>query len=159
MRAQCEAPRTGEEGIALLMAVLLLLLVSGIGIAAIDHSGDEAAVTGRSRRTQVTFYAADAAIHLAIARLSQVPVNLAGFTSVTADGTTLRTGPRTAGAPQPIQRLSSGAPPDGFGLPTGGGGGYTVDVYQTTVTAIGPDSSTTELEGKFWSLQAGAGGY
>jgi Tfp pilus assembly protein PilX len=147
----------GEDGIALILAVLLLLLVSGIGIAAIDHAGEDAAVTGRSRRTSTTFYAADAGVHLTISRLTRFPPDVSAFSLTTPHGTVIRSGPRTATVAQPIQQLGSSAPPDGFAI--GVGGGYSVDTYKTEVTAIGPDNATQEVEGKFYSLSAGSGGY
>ena len=45
---------------ALLIAVILLLLMSALGLAALQHSGDESAGSGRSRRKDSTLYAAEA---------------------------------------------------------------------------------------------------
>lgn len=49
-----------ERGMALLIAVILLLLMSALGLAALQHSGDESAGSGRSRRKDSTLYAAEA---------------------------------------------------------------------------------------------------
>jgi hypothetical protein len=49
-----------ESGMALLIAVILLLLMSALGLAALQHSGDESADGGRSRRKDSTLYAAEA---------------------------------------------------------------------------------------------------
>jgi hypothetical protein len=49
-----------ESGMALLIAVILLLLMSALGLAALQHSSDESAGGGRSRRKDATLYAAEA---------------------------------------------------------------------------------------------------
>jgi hypothetical protein len=49
-----------ESGMALLIAVILLLLMSALGLAALQHSSDESAGSGRSRRKDSTLYAAEA---------------------------------------------------------------------------------------------------
>ena len=148
--------RPGESGIAMILAILLLLLLSGIGIAVVDHSGEESAVAGRSRRSSFTFYAADSGIQLSIARVSQFPPQLNAFTATFADGTTMQTGDRSSGAPQPIERTNVGAPPDGFSIKYGSG--YVTETYRATVSAFGPDGSSAELEAKYSKMQS-AGSY
>lgn len=54
-----------ESGMALLIAVILLLLMSALGLAALQHSGDESSGSGRSRRKDATLYAAEAGQALA----------------------------------------------------------------------------------------------
>src|SRR5215468_7643072 len=58
-----------ERGMALLIAVVLLLLMSALGIAALQHSGDESQGGGRARRKDSTLYAAEAGQALAQSRL------------------------------------------------------------------------------------------
>ena len=58
-----------ESGMALLIAVILLLLMSALGLAALQHSGDESAGSGRSRRKDATLYAAEAGQSMAQGRM------------------------------------------------------------------------------------------
>ena len=60
-----------ERGMALLIAVILLLLMSALGVAALQHAGDEASGSGRSRRKDATLYAAEAGQAMAQARWYQ----------------------------------------------------------------------------------------
>lgn len=55
----CTALRD-ESGMALLIAVIMLLLMSALGLAALQHSSDESSGSGRSRRKDATLYAAEA---------------------------------------------------------------------------------------------------
>jgi hypothetical protein len=54
---------------ALLIAVVLLLLMSALGLAALQHSSDESAGGGRSRRKDATLYAAEAGQAMAQGRM------------------------------------------------------------------------------------------
>jgi hypothetical protein len=58
-----------ESGIALIVAVILLLLMSALGLNALRHSGSEASESSRARRKDSTFYGAEAGLHLAQIRL------------------------------------------------------------------------------------------
>ncbi len=155
--ARAGAPRD-ERGVALILAVLLLLLVSGVGIAAIEHSGQESAAAGSRRRTATTFYAADAAIQYATNQLSRSPAVLDAFQLTLADGTTIRSGPRSAAAAEPLTALGTGPPPDGACINLGGAC-FRSDLYRATVSALGPATGAAELEGQYSVVQAGTGGY
>ena len=43
--------RSGEAGMALLIAVMMLLMVSAIGLAAIQRAGSQNSIAGHARRT------------------------------------------------------------------------------------------------------------
>ena len=147
-----------EHGVALLIAVLLLLLVSGIGIAAIEHAGQDSAAAGSRRRTATTFYAADAAIQYATNQFAQQPAVLDPFQLTLADGTTIRSGPRSASSAQPLTALGTGPPPDGACINLGGSC-FRSDLYRATVSALGPASGAAELEGQYSVVQSGTGAY
>jgi Tfp pilus assembly protein PilX len=146
----------GDPGVAMILAILLLLLLSGIGVAVVDHSGEESAVTGSTRRSSFTFYAADSGIQLSIARVSQFPPQLNAFSATFADGTTMQSGGRASPAPEPIQRTNIGAPPDGYSIVAGSG--YVTETYRATVTAFRQGGASTELEAKYSKMQS-AGSY
>lgn len=152
-----------ERGIALFAAVLILLLISGIGLSMIDHSGQEAEVSGRSRLTAATFHAADGGIQIEANRLMQTPPRTDAFDITLTDGNAMtpdirvRSGRRTDTSAQPIAMAGTGPPPEGYAINIGAS--YGVSMYQGEVTAIEPGSGTVELEAKFSKLEAGIGAY
>jgi len=83
-----ESELTGESGIALLLAILMLLMISAIGVSALNRAGDESIVAGASRRKLTNVAAAEAALKIvgqqlqaaqASSSLSSPPLNLADF--------------------------------------------------------------------------------
>jgi Tfp pilus assembly protein PilX len=54
---------------ALLIAVIVLLLMSALGLAALQHSGDEASGSGRARRKDATLYAAESGLAMVKAQV------------------------------------------------------------------------------------------
>ena len=60
-----------ERGMALLIAVIVLLLMSALGLSALQHAGDEASGSGRSRRKDATLYAAESGLKLAQVKLAK----------------------------------------------------------------------------------------
>ncbi|MEE8556506.1 MAG: PilX N-terminal domain-containing pilus assembly protein [Myxococcota bacterium] len=146
--------RKEEAGVAMILTILLLLLVSGIGIAAIEHAGEESVMAASSRRWTRTFFAADAGIQMALSRIAQTPPDLTQFTFTLENGATLvQSG--TAAAPAPIQSVGSGAPPDGYSINLGAG--FQTSLYRAQVAALGPAAATVQLEAKFAKLDSGAG--
>jgi hypothetical protein len=135
----------------MIVAVLILLLVSLLGIAAIEHAGEEDSVTGRTRDASRTFYAADSGTQLIVANLSQEPSILSPFTLNFADNTTARSGARSDPSPQPIEKTGVGEPPEGYALNIGAG--FATEVFLGTVTAFSPGGSSAEIESKYWKLR------
>jgi hypothetical protein len=147
-----------EHGVALIIAVLLLLLVTAIGVAAIHHAGDELSVTGSARRSARMLHAADGGLQVAINRISQPSPDLTPFTHTLEGGdVTIRSGTRNDTVAQPIIAAGSGPPPDGYGINIGSG--FRSRMYQANVTALYRSGSSTELEGKLKKLEIGNGGY
>ncbi len=142
---------------ALLVTVMVLLMVSAIGVAAISHSGAEFEFSGRSRAAKTTFYAADGGIELAQSRLAQTPPRLDAFNVTYTDGSTVRSGARTDATAQPLIQAGSGPPPEGFGI--GVGSGFGSSLYRTRVTAFHPVSGSVELEAKYTRFEAAVGAY
>jgi hypothetical protein len=143
---------TEERGIAMLLAVLLLMLVSLLGVVAIEHAGAENSVTGRTRDSARTFYAADAGTQLIVTNLGQEPAVQSPFTVSFAGGTSVRSGGRSDPGPQPIAKTGVGEPPEGYALNVGAG--FTTEVFLGTVTASSPGGSSVELESKYWKMRA-----
>ncbi len=75
-----------EKGIALLISVILMLLISAIGIAALQHAREESSGSGRSRHHTKNLHAADGVLQLVVQQLAsenpanrQLPVDFANF--------------------------------------------------------------------------------
>ncbi len=146
--------RKREQGLALIVSILVLLLVTAISIAAIERSGQESTASGRARSSTRSLYAADAGIQLALGRITRSI--LAPF-QFNIDNRTVQSRSRSDAAPQPIEHLGVGPPPEGYGLNVGSG--YGSELFLANVTATFADGGTTELEAKLGRLAAGTGGY
>lgn len=60
MRDERRRVRRGEEGAAMFVAVLLLVLMGAMGLAAVDMAGRDRQAAGFQNRTRSAFYAAEA---------------------------------------------------------------------------------------------------
>ena len=69
MRARSTVRNQRESGIALLIAIFILLLISVVGIALIVSSGTESALAGNYRSSTGVYYAALAGLEEARGRL------------------------------------------------------------------------------------------
>ena len=79
-------PEKREQGMALLLSAVILMLVSMLAFSALQHSEQEATSGARSRSSLRTIYAADAGIELALSRLTQSPPDLSAFSVGLANG-------------------------------------------------------------------------
>ena len=149
-----------EPGVAMILTILLLLLITGIGIAAVEHAGNESILSGSSRRWTRTFFAADAGIQMALSQIAQSPPDLTQFTFQLENGAMdVRSGSRSDIGPQPIESVGVGAPPDGYSINVGSG--FQSRLYKANATAevTSAQTATVELEAKFAKLDSGGGGY
>ena len=55
---------------ALLIAVVLLLMITALGLTALEHAQSEASTSGRARRKDANLYAAEAGMNLILDRLA-----------------------------------------------------------------------------------------
>ena len=101
-----------ETGVALLIAVILLLLISAIGIAALQHAKEESSGSGRSRHHTRNLHAAEGILQLVVQQLTEVnpanrqlPVDFANFIQDPVSGfwTSGKTGVDEAVAAQPVR--------------------------------------------------------
>jgi hypothetical protein len=148
--------RRREGGIALIVTVLLLLLISASVINTIEFSGDEHAGGGRARATGKTMYAADSGIQLGMSRIA-LPRDLNAFTFALTDGTTIESRKRSEATPQDIESVGIGKPPDGYAINVGLG--YVNEVFDLNVTSMAANGGVAELETKLASLQPNSGSY
>ena len=142
-----------QDGIALIITILILLLVSTIGIASIEHSGGEFSSAGRARASTVALYGAEAGLQLAINQFAQEPADLTAVNVTLDDGTGVQSGTRADTAPQPLTKGGTGLPPEGYSL--NAGSGYVNRRYRAEVTARTTGGSAVELESLFAKLEAG----
>ncbi len=105
-----------ENGIALLIAVILMLLISAIGIAALQHAREESSGSGRSRHHTKNLHAADGVLQLVIQQLAaenpanrQLPVDFANFIQDPLSGfwTSAQTGTDETAPAQPIRHCGN----------------------------------------------------
>lgn len=147
-------PARNEAGMAMILTVMMLLLLSAIAVSAIQTAGSEYARGGSARRTARTLFGAEAGLQVSMNQIAQATPNLSAFTYTLTDGTSYRSGTKAAGSAQPIQRVGTGSPPEGYSLNVGAG--YVSDVYRANVTASSADGSSVELEAQLGRLESSA---
>ena len=148
--------RARQSGFALVTAMVILVLVSGVVVNLIDYSSQEAQASGRSRSALKNMYAADSGIQLSL-QLIQLPRDLSAFSYNLVDGTLVESRSRADATPQPIASAGIGAPPDGYSINVGGG--YINELFLLNVTAEASNNGVAELEAKLGSLQPNSGAY
>ena len=144
-----------ESGVALMIALLVLLVTTVIAMSAIEHAGEESTLSGRLRRSVRTFHAADGGIQVALNRVAQNPPNLSAFTFSPETATSVRSGRRTDGSAQPLTRGGTSPAPEGYSINVGTG--FVSRLYQARVTAASTDGATVEVEAQFTRMEAGGG--
>jgi Tfp pilus assembly protein PilX len=155
-RTHAATPRKREQGIAMITVVLVIFLLMASALSSVDFTEQESRASGQSRATMRSLYAADAGIQLAVSRV-QPPADTSAFSFNLADGTVVESRKRSDAAPQPIVDEGAGAPPDGYAVNIGSG--YANQVYRLTVTAVGQNNLTSELEAKVGVLSVNSGSY
>jgi hypothetical protein len=84
MRRNLPASLGGQEGVALIISLIILVLITGLGIGAIMYARMDASVSGYYRAQREAEVAADSALELAMAMifsddpLLQLPINIDG---------------------------------------------------------------------------------
>jgi Tfp pilus assembly protein PilX len=155
-----------QHGVALLIAVVLLLMVSALGLTALQSAQDEATGSARGRRKVMTLYAADSGLKLVEQQLasstSQYPNrNPLTSTSVMQDqwgtATAIRTGEAENPVAQAIQRVSKGNV-EGFQLNVNSAGSFAYGVYRTGLVATDNTGGVVELQAQY-SVNEGSEGY
>jgi Tfp pilus assembly protein PilX len=151
-------PGRRQEGAALIVAVVTLLMVAMIGINALKSSQEESTSGGRARNATHTLHVADAGVQFAVARLAQTPPNLSAF-SVNVDGATVQSRARSQGSPQNLVQEAMSSPPEGFAINVGSDSSFAGRVYQVNVTATSGTGSVAEVEARFSRLDSGGSAY
>ncbi len=159
-----------ERGAALLIAVVLLLLMSALGITALQHAQDEASASGRSRRKDATLYAAEAGLAQVQATLLAGYSAPGGVSSFTIDDPALvadsfgnpirvRSGrPETAAAASiGTSGAATGETPDGFQI--GAGAGHAFSAVRADIVATDAGNGTVHLQAQYRLYEGSGGGH
>ncbi|MCP4007806.1 MAG: hypothetical protein GY725_26790 [bacterium] len=155
-----------QEGIALLIAVILLLMVSAIGLTALQSAQSESTGSGRSRAKVATLFAATAALEVVEQNLDQetslypstAPIDLPNFMVDQFGGSTaVRTGTTDSATPQAIQ-LVGHTPGEGGQLNVNSANTLSYGIYRANIVATNPGGSMVELQSQY-SISEGAQTY
>jgi hypothetical protein len=92
---------SGQDGIALVIALIMLLVLSLIGISSVDTSIFETKISGNERAGSAAFYSAEGGIDVGVDRL---PVTTAYSGTIGSDEK-YRSGGMTSSTPQPLKNL------------------------------------------------------
>ena len=146
-----------QDGIAILVTTVALLLVAMIGLTSLEHTREESTSGGRSRNVARTLHAADAGIQFARSRLSQSPPNLNSFSLAMLDGAEVESRQRDQGSPQVLTDMGVGGTADGYAL-NGGTASVSNRIYQVNVTGTA-GSAVVEVEARFAVEEPGSASY
>ena len=164
-----------EQGIALLITVILLLMVSAIGLTALNRAGDEESMQRNSTRKTHTLAAAEAGVNLITNRLlQQQAVNQALLNQGAGQGqvqgqamqdplapldeqqliqddfgfwTPVRTGTVDSTVPQPLERRDAKTP-DGYTL-NAGDQPWVWRIYRATVVASDQGGGNVQVQTQY----------
>ncbi len=153
-----------EEGLALLVAVILLLMISAIGLTALQSAQEEAAGSGRSRRKTATLAAASAALELVAQQLDvgagypkTDAINLPTFmTDQWGGNTAVRTGTADTATAQEIKSFKLQLP--GNALNVGSKNTLVEGLYRANVVATDSSGGVVEVQAQF-KVRHGSAGY
>ncbi len=157
-----------ESGAALLVAVVLLLLMSALGITALQHAQDEASASGSSRRKDATLYAGEAGLSMVQASLlanyngGTMPSFTIDEPALVNDGfgnpIAVRSGRPENAAPEAIV-ANGGAveTPDGYMLNLGSGNTQSFGAVRADVVATDGGNGMVHLQAQY-RLHEGGGG-
>ncbi len=150
--------RRHESGMALIVVVMILSLVSAVAIASLTESGMEAASAGRTRSAARALYVADAGIEIARNHISQNPPDTNPINVDMGGGWTVQSRSKSDGAPVPILRAGDTVGgTEGYSINVGSG--FASAIYIVNVTSTTPGGASAEVEAKIARISGASGGY
>jgi type II secretory pathway pseudopilin PulG len=161
-----QAPKRAEEGIALLVTVVLLLLLSAIGVTALQRAQDETVGGGSSRRKVSMLLAADSALHVVEAQLASAqtqfpdvsPLDDAQFINDNIGlPLAVRTGSIDSSTSVPIQKVGT-TYQEGGQINVNSPNTFSYGVYRTGVVVTDPGGGNVQLQAQY-SVLEGASSY
>jgi len=91
----------GQEGIALILALLMLLILTIIGISSINSSVFETKISGNERMGNAAFYGSEAGVIMGVDRLP----NVTAYSGNVDSDVKYRSGQMAPSAPQPQKKI------------------------------------------------------
>jgi Tfp pilus assembly protein PilX len=145
---------TRETGSVLLIALLMMVLLSALGVALLTVASTEHSIASNALWAEGALAAADAGVNRGLNRLSanaQTSLQTLATTSVGTGNTyQYRGGGKTAGAAAPPSFMSSRTE-SGYSIAVGTGynpSGYAFHTYQINATGSGPRNALREVEAR-----------
>lgn len=141
-------PVENQRGVALILAISMLTILSILGALALSTSITEIGISGNYRASQQAFLAADRAVEYAVVSegiFSTIGTGSVDLTGLHAEAIAAGTskGGLKAGEVNRVSYVSTGAlPPESGTDPTY----FQARYYVVTVTGEGPNDSTAQLE-------------
>ncbi|MCC6502144.1 MAG: hypothetical protein IT362_03280 [Deltaproteobacteria bacterium] len=130
-----------EKGMALVLALIVLLLMSILGTMMFANSSSESQASRNYRVKQDAFYAAERAIEYARSDVNIYSVIGSGSVNIPLTSISLQSG--TSDASGTVAYLSSGNPPRGSGMDATE---FQANYFAIAATGTGPVNSRTEVE-------------
>ncbi len=159
-----------EEGIALLIALLFLLVISALGVNALSRAQEENSSGASSRHRVVNLMAADAGIKLALNQLNSSsgftldtqPINIASLQGSSVIGATkIRSG--VLGDPtllpiEFIQYVADAKAGSQLNQGSGNGGGGQIAIYRVNIVADSTAGGSVRVQAQL-AVEAPSVGY
>lgn len=152
-----DAPARPPRGSVLMIAMFVLIVLSLLGVGLLTLSGTETNIAQNAVWTEGAFAAAEAGVQTGLNQLSAnagtsiTPIPSVGTSVPIGTGIytyQFRSGPRAAGAPQPLQFRGTRVEA-GYSIAIGTGynpSGYAFHSYQINATGSGPRNAQREIE-------------
>ncbi len=143
-----------ERGSVLVVAILVMMVLSFIGMAMMTLSVTEHSMAYNAVWGEGAFAAAEAGINVGINQLSanattaSQPIPATGTSVTIASGYTYRSGGKSDAGPQPVKFIKTRTEP-GYSIAIGTGynpAGYAFNSYQVNATGTGPRNAVREIE-------------
>jgi Tfp pilus assembly protein PilX len=154
MRGTNNPRAKGEEGSILVIALLLMVLLSLLGLTLLTVASTEYSIGYNALWSEGALSAADAGVNMGVNQIganpttSVLPINLRYLPDTVNGPYNYRSGPRGAGGPQPLQFVNTRVEP-GYSIAVGTGynpSGYAFFTYQINATGVGPRNAQREVE-------------
>jgi opacity protein-like surface antigen len=144
-----------EQGMALLVTVMIIIMIAAMAMAAIQHAGEESAGGRRTKTALDALFGASAGVEFSRVRIAEG--NLAAFSVPLDGGIQAESRRRSQSTPQPIESLgTSGLAAENM-INVGSAVGITNEMYRVNVTATTNAGAVAEVEAKVSYTGPGSG--
>ena len=155
--SEANAPRDArrqEQGLALLLTVMVLILITAMALAAIHHAGEESAGGRRAKAAMDALHAADAGIEFSRNRIA-----LGDLSPIdqTFNGISVQSRERADGSPQPLVLVGTTGLAEDNMINVGSAIGLTNEIYRAEITAVSPAGSLAEIHSNISYTGPGSG--